>query len=149
MSTQSTPPGRPGTPRFKRWSRDPSRPAQRGFNRQMARLIGIPVLAVAGVLLYQGLRDRFFLPECNSSRATSTLADVLKQLNIAPLRFAPIKTISTSKTEVVCNAALPLANGETINVDYSFFWQGDKANMSYSISRKPPEGPAPSPPRAG
>ncbi len=149
MSTQNTPPGRPGPPRFARWSRDPARPAQRGFNRQMARLIGIPVVAVAGVLLYQGLRDRFFLPECDSTRATGTLADVLKQLDIAPLHYAPIKTVSSSKTEVVCNAALPLANGETVNVDYSFFWQGDKANMRYSISRKPPEGPAPSAPRAG
>ena len=64
-------------------------------------------------------------------------------------KYAPIKTVSASKTEVVCNAALPLANGETVNVDYSFFWQGDKANMRYSISHKPPEGPAPSPPRAG
>jgi hypothetical protein len=145
MSMQNTPPGRSGTPRFTRWSRDP---AQRGFNRRMARLIGIPVVAVAGVLLYQGLRDRFFLPECDSSRATSTLADVLKQLNIAPLKYAPIKTVSASKTEVVCNAALPLANGETVNVDYSFFWQGDKANMRYSISRKPPEGPTPNPPDA-
>ena len=149
MASQDTPPKRAGTPRFTRWSRDPSRPAQRGFNRRMARLIGIPVVAVAGVLLYQGLRDRFFLPECDSSRATSTLGDVLKQLNIAPLKYAPIKTVSASKTEVVCNAALPLANGETVNVDYSFFWQGDKANMRYSISHKPPEGPAPSPPHAG
>jgi len=148
MADQDKPPQRPGTPRFMRWSRDPSRP-QRGFNRHMARLIGIPVLAVAGVVLYQGLRDRFFLPECDSSRAMSTLTDVLKQLDIAPLRLAPIKAVSASKTEVVCNAALPLANGETVNVDYSFFWQGDKANMKYSISRKPPEGPAPSPPRAG
>jgi hypothetical protein len=149
MASQDMPPRRPGTPRFTRWSRDPSRPAKRGFNRQMVRLISIPVLAVAGVVLYQGLRDRFFLPECGSSRATSTLADVLKQLDIAPLRLAPIKTVSTSKTEVVCNAALPLANGETVNVDYSFFWQGDKANMRYSISHKPPEDPAPSPPREG
>ncbi len=147
MANQDRPP-QPQPPRYTRWSRDPSRPAQRGFNRQMARLIGIPVLAVAGVLLYQGLRDRFFLPDCDSSRATSTLADVLKQLDIVPLRLAPIATVSASKTEVVCNAALPLANGETVNVDYSFFWQGDKANMRYSISRKPPAGPAPSPPRA-
>jgi hypothetical protein len=101
------------------------------------RLIGIPVLAVAGVLLYSGLRDYFVLPGCDSTRAKNTLADVFRELNVAPQRFEPIKTISASKDEVICNAALPLADGATLNVDYRFFWQGNKANMKYSISRKP------------
>jgi len=101
------------------------------------RLIGIPVLAVAGVLLYSGLRDYFVLPGCDSTRAKNTLADIFRQLKVAPQRFEPIKTISASKDEVICNAALPLADGATLNVDYRFFWQGNKANMKYSISRKP------------
>ncbi|HXX04929.1 MAG TPA: hypothetical protein VEJ37_11415 [Xanthobacteraceae bacterium] len=100
------------------------------------RLIGIPVLAVAGVLIYRGVHDRFVLPECDSGRAKDTLAEVFKQLKIEPLRYEPIKTISSGKNEVVCNALLPLADGATVNVDYSFFWQGDKANMRYSISRR-------------
>jgi hypothetical protein len=112
------------------------------------RLIGIPVLAVAGVLLYSGLRDYFVLPACDSARAKNTLADVFKELNVAPQRFEPIKTISTSKDEVVCNAALPLADGATLNVDYRFFWQGNKANMKYSISRRPAQGSANDPARA-
>lgn len=112
------------------------------------RLIGIPILAVAGVLLYSGLRDYFVLPACDSTRAKNTLADVFKQLNVAPQRFEPIKTISTGKDEVVCNAALPLADGATLNVDYRFFWQGNKANMKYSISRKPAQSSAVNPARA-
>jgi hypothetical protein len=111
------------------------------------RLIGIPVLAVAGVLLYSGLRDYFVLPACDSARAKNTLAGVFKELNVAPQRFEPIKTISTSKDEVVCNAALPLADGATLNVDYRFFWQGSKANMKYSISRKPAQSSAVNPAR--
>jgi hypothetical protein len=106
------------------------------------RLLGIPALAVAGVLLYSGLRDYFVLPACDSGRAKSTLTDVLKQLKFVPQRFEPIKTLSTSKDEVVCNAALPLADGATLNVDYRFFWQGNKANMKYSISRTPPQSSA-------
>jgi hypothetical protein len=101
------------------------------------RLIGIPVLAVAGVLIYRGLHDHFVLPECDSERAKDTLADILKQLKYQPLRYEPIKTISSSKTEVVCNALLPLADGANLNVDYSFFWQGNTAEMKYSISRRP------------
>ena len=110
------------------------------------RLIGIPVLAVAGVLIYRGLHDRFVLPECDSGRAKDTLADILKQLKYQPLRYEPIKTISNSKDQVVCNAVLPLADGANLNIDYSFFWQGNNAEMKYSISRKPAQSSAIDPP---
>ncbi len=109
-------------------------------NRLAFRLIGIPVLAVVGVLLYRGLRDYFVLPECDSTRATNTLADIFKQLKVQPLRYEPIKTVSTSKAEVVCNALLPLAEGGSVNIDYRFFWQGSTAEMRYSISRPPARG---------
>jgi hypothetical protein len=121
--------------RARRWSPPPS---SRGrLHRFAFRLIGIPVLAVAGVLLYRGLHDRFVLPECDSGRAKDTLADTLKQLKYQPLRYEPIKTISNSKDQVVCNAVLPLADGANLNIDYSFFWQGNNAEMKYSISRRP------------
>ena len=111
-------------------------------HRLALRLIGIPVLAVAGVLIYRGLHDRFVLPECDSGRAKDTLADILKQLKYQPLRYELIKTISSSKNEVVCNAVLPLADGANLNIDYSFFWQGNTAEMKYSISRRPAQSSA-------
>jgi hypothetical protein len=103
------------------------------------RLIAIPVLAGAGLLIYRGLQERFVLPECDSSRAKDTLSSVLKGLDSAPLRYEPIKTISRNDKEVVCNAALPLSDGATLNVDYRFFWQGSLAQMKYSISRTEPK----------
>ncbi len=106
------------------------------------RLVGIPLLAVAGVLIYRGLHDHFVLPECDSGRAKDSLADILKQLKYQPLRYEPIKTISSSKNEVVCNAVLPLADGANLYVDYSFFWQGNSAEMKYSISYKPAQSSA-------
>jgi hypothetical protein len=115
--------------------------------RTTFRLLGIPILAVAGVLVYRGVQDRLMLPDCDSSRAKDTLADVFKQLQIAPLRFEPIKTISASKAEVVCNALLPLADGASVNIDYRFFWQGSTANMKYSISRQEPKSSASEPPK--
>ena len=130
-------PNPPSPIRARRWSAPGSSPP--GFRRLAFRLIGIPVLAVAGVLIYRGLHDHFVLPECDSGRAKDTLADILKQLKYQPLRYEPIKTISSSKTEVVCNALLPLADGANLNVDYSFFWQGNNAEMKYSISRRPPQ----------
>ena len=134
MAGNSSP--KPPSPiRARRWSAPGSSPPR--FRRLAFRLIGIPVLAVAGVLIYRGLHDRFVLPECDSERAKDTLADILKQLKYQPLRYEPIKTISSSKNEVVCNALLPLADGANLNVDYSFFWQGNTAEMKYSISRRP------------
>ena len=108
-------------------------------NRWLMRLIAIPVLAVAGVLVYRGIQDRFYLPDCDSSRATDTLSNVLKGLDTAPLRYESITTISKSDKEVVCHAALPLSDGATLNIDYRFFWQGSAAQMKYSISRKEPK----------
>jgi hypothetical protein len=135
MNAENPSPEPPERPRSARWPAARSSP---GRPRRLAfRLIGIPVLAVAGVLLYRGLHDYFVLPECDSARAQKTLADVLKQLKVEPLRYQPLKTVSTSKNEVVCNAVLPLADGGSVNVDYSFFWQGSTAEMRYSISRKP------------
>ncbi len=134
MAGNSSP--KPPSPiRARRGSPSSSSPARP--YRLTLRLIGIPVLVVAGVLLYRGLHDRFVLPECDSGRAKDTLADILKQLNTKPLRYEPIKTISSSKDQVVCNAVLPLADGANLNIDYSFFWQGGNAEMKYSISRRP------------
>jgi hypothetical protein len=115
--------------------------------RTTFHLLAVPILVVAGVLVYRGLQDRFVLPECDSARAKDTLGDIFKQLKIAPLRFEPIKTISASKAEVVCNALLPLADGASVNIDYRFFWQGSTANMKYSISRREPQNSAVTPPR--
>ncbi len=130
----------------RRWAAAGSSPARP--HRLAFRLIGIPALAVAGVLIYRGLHDRFVLPECDSGRAKQTLSDVLKQLKFEPLRYEPIKTISSGKDEVVCNAVLPLADGADLNIDYSFFWQGNTTQMKYSISRKPGQSSATDPPWA-
>jgi hypothetical protein len=109
------------------------------------RLIGIPALAFAGVLIYRGVQERFTLPDCDSSRAKSTLTGVLDQLKIGPLREEQIKTISSSKQQVVCNVVLPSTDGNIINIDYTFFWQGNTADMRYSISRRPAQNPPATP----
>ena len=95
------------------------------------RLIGIPAAALAGVLIYRGLRDHFVLPACDSDRAKHSLSDVLKELRLEPTRYAPINTVSSSKDQVVCNAVLPLSNGDSVVADFTFYWQGGSAHMRY------------------
>ena len=114
--------------------------------RFMFRLLVLPVIAVAGVFIYNGVRDRIVLPECDSDRAKKSLAEVLSQLKLEPTTYAPIKTVSSTKTDVVCNAVLPLPGGGFVAADFTFYWQGDNANMKYSVSRKATdEAPAPPP----
>ena len=109
---------------------------QRDAMRRTLRLLAIPLIGVAAALLYYGLHDRFFLPECDSDRAKRTLADILKQLKLEPSRYAPITTVSSGNTQVVCNAVLLLSDGGKVVIDYSFYWQGSQANIRYSVTRK-------------
>jgi hypothetical protein len=97
-------------------------------------------VAVAGVLIYRGLSDHFVLPECDSARAKQTLSEILKQLNLEPARYEPINTVSKSKEQIVCNAVLPLPDGGNVVADYTFYWEGNTANMKYSVARKAPGG---------
>jgi hypothetical protein len=115
---------------------DRATPPPRARRRSALRLITVPLIGLVVALLYYGLHDRFFLPECASERAKRTLADVLKQLKLEPVRFEPLTTVSSSKTQVICNALLPLPDGGNVAIDYSFYWQGSQANIRYSVTRK-------------
>ena len=105
-------------------------------SRSAARLIAIPLIGLVAGLLYYGLHDRFFLPECDSDRAKRTLGDILKQLKLEPSRYEPLTTVSSSKTQVVCKATLPLPDGGNVDIDYTFYWLGSQANIRYSVTRK-------------
>jgi hypothetical protein len=125
--------------RARRWTPPPSigrSSSPRKSYRFVLRLLGIPILAVAGVFIYSGIRDRLVLPECDSDRARKSLAEVLQQFKYEPTTYAPIKTVSTTKDQVVCSAVLPLPDGSSVAADFTFYWQGDKANMKYSVARK-------------
>jgi hypothetical protein len=131
MATEK-PPTKPASPRAPAAARS----SLSKNNRLALRFLALPAVAVGAVLLFNGTRDRFSLPECDSDRAKQTLSEVLKQLKYEPVRFEPIKTVSASKSEVICSAVLPLPDGANVVLDYSFYWQGGKANMKYTIARK-------------
>src|SRR5271170_1321479 len=134
MPEESSP--KPTPPiRARRWLPPPSSSPVRPY-RLTIRLIGIPVVAVVGVLIYRGLSERFVLPQCDSERAKQSLSEILKQLQLVPTKYEPIKTVSTSTDRVICNAVMPLPDGASVVADYTFYWDGSKANMKYSVSKK-------------
>ena len=135
MSEDKSPPNAPAPRRVSRWTPPPS--SRNNPYRLATRVLGILVIAITAALLYRGLQPRLVLPECDSDTAKQSLAPILKELKLEPAQYAPIKTVSTSKTEVVCNAVMPLPGGGNVVADYTFYWQGNKANMRYSVRREP------------
>jgi len=138
------------SPRFKssaRFTRLPTSPSSsRPPYRFALRILVIPVVAVVGVFIYSGIRDRLVLPECDSDRAKKSLADVLQQFKYEPKTYGPIKTVSATKDQVVCSAVLPLPDGGYVAADFTFYWEGDKANMKYSVARKATDDSSITPP---
>jgi hypothetical protein len=125
--------------RARRWTPPPSVAGQsspRKSYRFGLRLLGIPIVAVIGVFIYSGIRNRIVLPECDSDRAKKSLAEVLQQFKYEPTTYAPIKTVSATKDQVTCSAVLPLPDGGYVAADFTFYWQGDTASMKYSVARK-------------
>ena len=118
-------------PPSQRGSRGPS-PANRR-KRLIFRLLALPILAGAAFVLFNGLHDYLELPKCDSDHAKEWLGQALQPFNFGLPHYEAIKTISSTKQEVVCNAALALPNGSNIAVDYSFYWSGSKVNMRYSV----------------
>ena len=134
MATDKPPPKSISPARFTRLPDLPS--SSRPPYRFALRILVIPVIAVAGVFIYSGVRNRIVLPECDSDRAKKSLAEVLQQFKYEPTTYAPIKTVSTTKDQVVCSAVLPLPDGSSVAADFTFYWQGDTANMKYSVARR-------------
>jgi hypothetical protein len=135
--------------RARRWTPPPDidrRSSPRKSYRFVVRLLGIPIVAVIGVFIYSGIRNRIVLPDCDSDRAKNSLADVLQQFKYEPTTYAPIKTVSATKDQVLCSASLPLPDGGYVAVDFTFYWEGDKANMKYSVARKATDDSSITPP---
>ena len=135
--------------RARRWTPPPSaevRSSPRKSYRFVLRLLGIPIVAVIGVFIYSGIRDRIVLPACDSDRAKKSLAEVLQQFKYQPTKYEPIKTVSATKDEVVCSAVLPLPDGGYVAAEFTFYWEGDKANMKYSVARKATDDSSITPP---
>jgi hypothetical protein len=114
--------------------------------RLIFRLLALPILAGAAFLLFNGLRDYLELPKCDSGHAKEWLGQALAPFKFNATGYQSIKTISSGKQDVVCNAVLALPSGADITIDYSFYWSGSKVNMKYSVPLTGSGSPPPAPP---
>jgi hypothetical protein len=131
-------------------TRTKATPPASGRRRLILRLLAFPAVAVAVyvVFKYGGLRDYLELPQCDSDHAKEWLGQALQPFNFGAPHYESVKTISSSKQEVVCDATLAFPNGSNITVDYSFYWHGSKVNMKYSVPLTGSGSPPPAPPAA-
>src|ERR1700683_1175052 len=95
----------PSAPAPSRRGSSASSPASKR-RRWIVRLVALPVLAAAAFLLFDGLRDYVELPKCDSDHAKGWLGQALQPFKFGPPHYESIKTVSSSKQDVVCNAVL-------------------------------------------
>lgn len=96
----------------------------------------ISVIVIGGAVLRSGLFESD-LPECDSSRAKDTLSNIFKEKNLNPKSYKQIKTISSGKDLVICQATLPLSDTELLTINYKFVSSASGAQIQYEYSSGP------------
>lgn len=124
MSTQdagaATGPVAKPTPRWQTWT---------------TRIVAVVFLLIGVIKIISAFTGEG-LPACDSRRAKDTLSDVFKDKQLKPTTYDEIKTLSSSKDLVECEAKLPTADA-TLDVKYKFFIQGDQQRYEANISSTP------------
>ena len=107
---------------------------------QLLRWIQWTVAAVVVVLLaliaIAKFATRAEIPGCDSTAAKDALSDILKKTNVDATRYDEIKTLTTLKDMVTCNAMLTLRNDSNLVIDYRIYQEG--GSMKLMITRSNP-----------
>lgn len=98
---------------------------------------GLLVALAAFVRFGSHLIESQSLPDCDSRRAKDTLSDVFKEKQLKPTSYSEVKTLSSSKDTVDCEAILPVDDQNVLDVKYSFFWKDSAQQIRYTIENKP------------
>jgi hypothetical protein len=101
-------------------------------------IVGLAAIALGASQLYSALKGMYVLPDCDSKSAKDTMAGIYKEHNFEPGDYTSIKTVSSSKDEIVCNAVLPLPDGVNLIAEYTFYWENNSPKVKYSMHRKAP-----------
>ena len=109
------------------------------WQRWLSIIAGIVIAGVGLIRLIGVFTGSNDLPGCDSQRAKDTLSTVFKEKNFSPTSYGEIKTISSTKDLVECEATLPGDPKGTMDVTYKFVRNGSDQRVEYSIAIKPPQ----------
>jgi hypothetical protein len=114
-------------------------PARSPAMRWTQIVVGIALLVVFAVIVVGKYITRNDLPACDSTDAKDSLSDIFKAKNVDAKRYNEIKTVSTTKEEVLCNASLTLQDDSVLEIDYRFFFEGDTKKVQITAAREKPK----------
>lgn len=63
------------------------------------------------------------LPDCSSSETKDALSNIFKKANADLSRYIDIKTLTTAKDNITCNAILAKSAGGTLDIDYRIYFE--------------------------
>ena|SRR5665647_1073699 len=69
------------------------------------------------------------LPGCASDDVKGGLSNIFKEAKLEFSRYIDIKTLTTTKEEITCNATLAKSAGGTADFDYRIFFQDKVARV--------------------
>jgi hypothetical protein len=134
MTDQGPPPAPPMPP-----AETPPITARSPAVRRIPILVAIALLVIAALIAAANYITRNDLPKCDSRNAKDSLSDIFQAKNIDAKRYNEIKTVSTTKEEVLCNATLTLQDDSVLEIDYRFFFEGGTKKVQITAAREKPK----------
>ena len=101
-------------------------PAWQKYVKLISAIVVIAVLALKYITAYTTSGD---LPACDSQGAKDGLSNIFKQAKIDFSRYISIKTLTSTKEEITCNAVLAKSAGGTADIDYRLFFEEKVARV--------------------
>jgi hypothetical protein len=100
---------------------------------------GIALIIIVGLIMIANYITKDDLPGCDSNDAKSSLSDIFKSKNIQATRYNEIKTVSTSKEEILCTASLTLQDASLLEIDYRFYFEDKTKKIQITAARDKPK----------
>lgn len=111
-------------------------PGRSTLSRRVQIGVATAIMLVFGIILISRLITWNDLPGCDSTRAKDTLSSIFKERNVNASRYDEIKTLTTGKDEITCNATLTLRDDSKLMIDYKLY-RGD-SGVRLLITRSNP-----------
>jgi len=132
MTDQNSPPA-PAAP-------EPAKPPARNRILHWVRIvIAVVILGNFAIYAINKFVTRNDLSGCDSEEAKNGLSDVFTSKSVQAKRYNEIKTVSTSKEEVLCTASLTLEDESILEIDYRLYFENKGQMVQITAAREKPK----------